>query len=149
MHTCAEGVGDGGRRQRRAQTRDEFSYGGCEVGIGIAPRDSQTDRINANNWILPAISVSLERCAAQLRNAPRRRRYDVEGCRDEGCKELQRQKEDRSRKGEVRKSGSVPVVGESLPCHPVSPPLSTSPFRIHQLADYVIYSAYFMRKPAI
>lgn len=27
-------------------------------GIEIAPQDSQTDRINANNWILPAISVS-------------------------------------------------------------------------------------------
>lgn len=40
---------------------------------GIALRDSQTARINANNWILPAISVSLERRAAQLRNAPRRR----------------------------------------------------------------------------
>lgn len=41
--------------------------------IEIALRDSQTARINANNWILPAISVSLERRAAQLRNAPRRR----------------------------------------------------------------------------
>lgn len=61
---------DGGGRW--IQTRDEFSYGECEVGIGIAPRDSQTDRINANNWILPAISVFLGRCAAQLRNAPRR-----------------------------------------------------------------------------
>jgi len=48
MHTCTEEVG-GWWKETEAQTRDEFSYGGCEVGIGIAPRDSQTDRINANN----------------------------------------------------------------------------------------------------
>lgn len=84
--------------------RDEFSYGGCEVGIEIAPRDSQTDRINANNWILPAISVFLGRRAAQLRNAPRRRlrrrRWSGRGL--QGASKA----EGRSRKG-VRKSGSA------------------------------------------
>lgn len=81
-------VGGGGGRigNRRSQgERAEFSLaivlesrgaGRAEPSraeIEIALRDSQTARINANNWILPAISVSLERRAAQLRNAPRRR----------------------------------------------------------------------------
>lgn len=76
MRTCAAGGREASRARGLAgdgrKRWDEFSYGGrgSPGGIGIALRDSQADRINANNWILPAISVSLERRAAQLRNAP-------------------------------------------------------------------------------
>lgn len=140
-----------GRRRRggrRAQTRDEFSYGGCEVGIGIAPRDSQTDRINANNWILPAISVSLERRAAQLRNAPRRRlrRRRWSGQGQQGAPKAKGRS---FWEGGKKKRKRIPVVGEKFALPLRLPAAFHKPARIHQLADYVIYSAYFMREPAI
>lgn len=94
----------------------------AEAGIEIALRDSQTAWINANNWILPAISVSLERRAAQLRNAPRRRlrrrRWIGSG----------RTKRGRGRRG--RRGGSVhPVWRESLSYLPsnVSLPFDSHP----------------------
>ena len=109
--------------------------------IEIALRDSQTARINANNWILPAISVSLERRAAQLRNAPRRRlrasKVDLE------ANEAEEKEEGRRRRGKGRGGGrrrrrrrSVhlpPRPYESLSCLLSNVPLFANRFypRVH------------------
>jgi len=130
-------------RKMPAQTRDASSF--SADGVEIAPRDSQTERINANNWILPAISVSLERRAAQLRNAPRRLR-GVGGGRDAA-----RAPEEVGRPCVVgrgkEKRKRVPVLGESLSC---LRPRHASPARSHPARRLaVIYSVYFMRELAV
>lgn len=70
-------------------------------------------------------------------------------------KEENRHREERGREGgeggeevKEKRKRRIPVVGESLSCLR-SLSLSLSPVRIHELADYVIYSAYFMREPTI
>lgn len=61
----AQSIEDG--EELRAEAWDRLGVSKC--GEGIVLRDSQTAQINANNWILPAISVSLDLRAAQLRSA--------------------------------------------------------------------------------